>query len=308
MDKSIIYIHGKGGTAAEAEHYKPLFPEADVIGFAYKSQTPWRAAEEFCEFFAPIFEKYSSVAIVANSVGAFFAMSALRDFPLEKAFFISPVADMEKLITDMMAWTGVSEEELRQKGEIDTDFGETLSWQYLCYVREHPIDWKIPTHILYGAKDNLTSFDTISRFAEKTGASLTVMPGGEHWFHTEEQMDFLDKWLIDATKKVNKYISGAVRQFSYRFAHGTLGGGILQGIDYLGETLKEESSFAEQAFAIFINNLEIHREKGVLNYRYCENRAARYIRRYFDPSYTPSPPFRWRELELYPVSKEHYSK
>ena len=26
-------------------------------------------------------------------------------------------------------------------------------------------------------------------------ATLTVMEGGEHWFHTEEQMDFLDRWI-----------------------------------------------------------------------------------------------------------------
>ena len=26
-------------------------------------------------------------------------------------------------------------------------------------------------------------------------ATLTVMEGGEHWFHTEEQMAFLDNWI-----------------------------------------------------------------------------------------------------------------
>lgn len=26
-------------------------------------------------------------------------------------------------------------------------------------------------------------------------ASLTIMKNGEHWFHTGEQMDFLDRWL-----------------------------------------------------------------------------------------------------------------
>ena len=29
----------------------------------------------------------------------------------------------------------------------------------------------------------------------RRAADLTVMPGGEHWFHTEEQMQFLDQWL-----------------------------------------------------------------------------------------------------------------
>ena len=65
-------------------------------------------------------------------------MSSLADKKIEKAFFISPIVDMKKLIQDMMRWTGVTKEELREKGEIPTDFGETLSWKYYSYVCEHP--------------------------------------------------------------------------------------------------------------------------------------------------------------------------
>jgi hypothetical protein len=39
------------------------------------------------------------------------------------------------------------------------------------------------------------SIDTITDFANKHQATLTVMEGGEHWFHTEEQMAFLDNWI-----------------------------------------------------------------------------------------------------------------
>ena len=92
----------------------------------------------------------------------------------------------------------MTEPELAEKGEIATPFGETLSWRYLCYVREHPISWRVPTRILYGEKDNLTSMETISAFAARHGAELTVMPGGEHWFHTAEQMAFLDGWIKEA--------------------------------------------------------------------------------------------------------------
>ena len=35
----------------------------------------------------------------------------------------------------------------------------------------------------------------MAEFAERTGASLTVMKDGEHWFHTEEQMSFLFNWI-----------------------------------------------------------------------------------------------------------------
>ena len=34
-----------------------------------------------------------------------------------------------------------------------------------------------------------------SKFAKQVGAKLTVMKDGEHWFHTEEQMSFLDDWI-----------------------------------------------------------------------------------------------------------------
>ncbi len=195
MDKAVIYLHGKGGNAAEAEHYKPLFSDCEVIGFDYRAETPWEAKEEFAAFFDAASKKYAAVSVIANSIGAFFAMNALDGKKIDAAYFISPVVDMERLILDMMTWAGVTERELREKQQIKTSFGETLSWQYLCYVREHPTAWGVPTHILYGSGDHLTSRETMSAFAEKTGASLTVMEGGEHWFHTEEQMRFLDDWI-----------------------------------------------------------------------------------------------------------------
>ena len=146
-------------------------------------------------------EKYDIISIIANSIGAYFAMYALKGKPIERAYFISPVVDMERLITDMMTWAGVTEDELREKQEIETPFGETLSREYLQWVRSHPVSWNVPTHILYGEKDNLTSWETISAFAENHGATLRVMPSGEHWFHTDEQMKFLDAWLKELAEE-----------------------------------------------------------------------------------------------------------
>ena len=102
---------------------------------------------------------------------------------------------MEKLIGRMMTWANVTERELVERQQIPTAFGETLSWRYLCDVREHPVMWRVPTRILYGERDELTGMRTIMEFAEKSGAALTVMPGGEHWFHTDEQLRFLDRWI-----------------------------------------------------------------------------------------------------------------
>ena len=57
-------------------------------------------------------------------------MYALQNCQLEKALFISPVLDMERLILDMLEKANVSEKELQVKGEVSTEFVETLSWKY----------------------------------------------------------------------------------------------------------------------------------------------------------------------------------
>lgn len=193
----VLYIHGKGGTLAEAEHYKPLFPDCDVIGLDYKAKTPWEAKLEFPITFQTLSAVYDHVILIANSIGAYFSMHALPQEKIKKAYFISPVVDMEKLIGNMMNWANVSEDELRKKETIKTAFGETLSWKYLCYVRSHPIRWTVPTEILYGGQDNLTDMETITAFANINHAELSIMENGEHWFHTKEQMSVLDRWITE---------------------------------------------------------------------------------------------------------------
>ena len=191
----VVYIHGKGGCASEAEHYQKLFPKCDVIGLDYKAFTPWECKEEIQNAVKQLLERYKDVTLIANSIGAYFAMNALSEKQIRKAFFISPIVDMERLISDMMKWANVSESLLKEKQTIETDFGETLSWEYLTYVRNHPIRWNVPTEILYAGEDNLTARETITAFAKEHNADLTIMENGEHWFHTKEQMAFLDKWI-----------------------------------------------------------------------------------------------------------------
>ena len=193
--KTVLYIHGKSGNASESTHYEKFFPDCKVIGLDYKTFSTWETGKEIHEAVVSLKTEFESIILIANSIGAFFCMNANLNGLIEKAYFISPVVNMEKLICDMMQWANVTEAELEQRKIIPTDFGEELSWEYLCYVRAHPLNWKVPTSILYGEKDNLTSLETIRAFAEKQGASLTVMKGGEHWFHTEEEMKFLDEWI-----------------------------------------------------------------------------------------------------------------
>ncbi|MEE0886669.1 MAG: alpha/beta hydrolase [Treponema sp.] len=213
----VIYIHGKGGNADESEHYKKLFAGCDIAGFDYKSETPWDFKDEFLNWAEEKFYNYKNVILVANSIGAYFSMNAISRIneeidekgnrqnkitaKISKAFFISPIVNMEKLIGNMMTWANVTENQLKQKKIVNTDFGENLSWEYLTYVRKNPIEWEIPTEILYGEHDNLTSLETVSEFARAHNANLTVMNGGEHWFHTDEQMKFLDGWIEKRLKE-----------------------------------------------------------------------------------------------------------
>ena len=195
MRKALLYVHGKGGNSEEIGQLKPFCDDYDIHGIDLANFTPWGTEEQIQRAFETLKRKYRSVSVVGNSIGAYFSMFALQNRPVEKAFFISPILDMERLILDMMMWANVTEEELQKQRTIQTDFGETLSWEYLTFVREHPIHWKTPTEVLYAERDNLTSRETVDYFISTHQASLTVMSKGEHWFHTPEQIAFLGKWL-----------------------------------------------------------------------------------------------------------------
>ena len=195
MQDLIVYIHGKNGSAEESVGYQSLFPRCEVLGLDYQTFTPWETGKEIRDAVERLKDRFESITLIANSSGAFFSMNAGIDPLIRQAFFISPIVDMEKLIHTRMSLAGVTEEELKTKGVIPTSFGEDLSWEYLDYVRAHPIRWEAPTEILYGRRDSLTPYETIRAFAEEHGAHLTVMENGEHWFHTEEQMRFLKEWM-----------------------------------------------------------------------------------------------------------------
>ena len=177
MKQTVIYVHGKGGNAQEAAHYAPLFPESEVLGFDYRAQTPWEAAREFPAFFKAHRKDDSLLLLIANSIGAYFSMASLDEGLVDQALMVSPIVDMSKLIEDMMAWAGVTEEQLRAQGEIPTSFGETLSWKYLCYAREHPISWRVSTAILCGERNSLTAQQTFAAASDGVVSVLSVRRG-----------------------------------------------------------------------------------------------------------------------------------
>ena len=138
MDKAVLYVHGKGGDASEAGQFAKNCPGFAVIGASYDGEQPWNAVKQIAAAFDGLAREYQQVSVIANSIGAYLSMIALQNRRIGKALFISPVLDMEKLILGMMEQADVTEAELRERGEIPTESGETLSWRYLCFVRENP--------------------------------------------------------------------------------------------------------------------------------------------------------------------------
>ena len=45
-DKIILYIHGKGGNAAEADGYRNILPGYDIIGIDYDDSFPSAAKRD----------------------------------------------------------------------------------------------------------------------------------------------------------------------------------------------------------------------------------------------------------------------
>lgn len=139
---------------------------------------------------------YNEINIWACSIGAYFSLLAYKDEVLKQCLFLSPVVNMKIIIENMMLWSNITEKELNEKQEIKTDFGQTLYWDYYLYVKENPItNWNKKTYILYGNKDNMQNENIIEDFSNEFNCDLTILKNGEHYFHTEEQLNFYSDWL-----------------------------------------------------------------------------------------------------------------
>ena len=129
-------------------------------------------------------------------MGAYFSLLAYKDEDIKQGVFLSPVINMKVIIDNMMLWSNTTEEKLKEKQEIKTDFGQTLYWDYYKYVKDNPItNLNKKTYILYGDKDNMQDRAIIERFVKDFNCNLTIMENGEHYFHTEEQLNYYKNWL-----------------------------------------------------------------------------------------------------------------
>jgi len=207
-NKVYIYVHGKLSSKEEAldfagkairKGYQVLSFDLPEHGECTKENYPctaWNGVHDLGIIESYVRQGWSNIYLYGSSLGVYFSLLAYKDSPIRKSLFLSPILDMKHLIKNMMKWFNVSEQMLRAKKEIPTPMGETLDWDYYCFVKENPINkWSVPTAILYGSDDNLTEREVVESFSKQFYCNLTVLEDSEHWFHTERQLAFLDKWL-----------------------------------------------------------------------------------------------------------------
>ena len=193
----IVYIHGLKGSAREAEDFSFLKGKYDVVGLDYKDGNPWELEHPIQDKFKELTEGYSEVYVIANSIGAFYSYEFLSEFKIKKAFFISPITDMFKIVFDMMIDNGISVDKLREERFIELKNGQTLYYEFYKHVLDYEDTWNVPTEILYGSDDEMMYIENMANFlAKHPQARLTIKDGSRHYFHTKEEKEFIKNWIL----------------------------------------------------------------------------------------------------------------
>ncbi|MEG2235159.1 MAG: alpha/beta hydrolase [Clostridia bacterium] len=144
---------------------------------------------------------YTEISIWACSMGTYFSLLAYKEEKIKQCLFLSPVVNMKTIIDNMMLWSKTTEKQLEEKQKIKTDFGQTIYWDYYLYVKENPITkWNKKTYILYGNKDNMQDENIIKNFVNHFNCELAILENGEHYFHTEKQLNYYKNWLDKIAK------------------------------------------------------------------------------------------------------------
>ena len=175
-EKVFLFVHGLHGRKEEALAFAK---EAVPKGYQVLSidlpveRKPWEVLPLLNEVRDYLYENWKSVSVRANSIGSWFTLLAFQSKKVEQALLVSPILDMKKFI------------ELMPQREDD----------YYEWVVNNPITgWDVPTYILRPEVDMIVSEEIDRDFISQHQWQITIMPGGEHWFHTPEQLAFLKAW------------------------------------------------------------------------------------------------------------------
>ena len=175
-EKIFLFVHGLHGRKEEALAFAEVaVPKGyQVLGIDMSVEhKPWEVLPLLKDIRDYLFENWKNVSIRANSIGSWFSLLAFQDMKVEQALLVSPILDMKKFI------------ELMPQREDD----------YYEWVVSNPITrWNAPTYILRPAVDLIVVEEVGRDFISQHQCQVTIMPDGEHWFHTPEQLAFLKAW------------------------------------------------------------------------------------------------------------------
>lgn len=148
---------------------------------------------------------WKRVSLFAVSMGAYFSLLAFKDEKLKQARFLSPVVDMNRIVSNMMKEFHITQEQLEREKRIVAPTGQALFWEDYCFAQANPIEtWNTPTHILYGEQDMLCERESIESFAEKYFCTLEISPKTPHYFHKPEHMETIKHWLVKTWQPAKK--------------------------------------------------------------------------------------------------------
>ena len=175
-DKVFLYVHGLHGRKEEALVFAEVaVPKGyQVLGIDLPvERKPWEVLpllNDICDY---LYDNWQSVSVRANSIGSWFTLLAFQSKKVEQALLVSPILDMKRFI------------ELMPQREDD----------YYEWVVNNPItSWVAPTYILRPEVDLIVNEEVGYDFISQHQCQVTIMPDGEHWFHTPEQLAFLKAW------------------------------------------------------------------------------------------------------------------
>jgi len=175
-DRAFLFIHGNGGSKQEARAFAEVVVPLgyQVIGIDLPvMEGPEKVLSILEQVKQYLKANYKSISIRANSIGAWYSLLAFEGEEIEQALFVSPLLDMKTFIECM-----------EQRDEA-----------YYEWVVNHPITkWSAETYILRPAIDLVVNENVYQSFLSSHKCQVEIVDGGEHWFHTPEQLAALSQW------------------------------------------------------------------------------------------------------------------
>ena len=175
-EKIFLYVHGLHGRKEEALAFAEVaVPKGyQVLGIdLHVEHKPWEVLPLLNEVRDYLYQNWKSVSVRANSIGSWFSLLVFQSKKVDQALFVAPILDMRMFIEGLP-----SRED-----------------DYFGWVIENPIThWNAPTYILRPEVDMVVSEEVGRVFIREYRCQVTIMPDGEHWFHTPKQLAFLKEW------------------------------------------------------------------------------------------------------------------